>query len=131
VEGRRQARERALELLYEAESKQLATTELIADLPVPPNEYAATLATGVDDERAAIDELLRDCAQGWTLERMASVDRALLRVATYELLRQPDVPTAVVISEAVALAQQFSTEESGRFVNGVLSAVAKHARPDG
>jgi N utilization substance protein B len=125
MEGRREARERALELLYEAEIKNTSTAELISALPVPPGTYSVLLAEGVDEHRAEIDDLLRDYARGWSLERMPAVDRALLRLATYELLHQAEVPVGVVISEAVELASEFSTDDSGRFVNGVLSAIAK------
>jgi N utilization substance protein B len=131
VQGRREARERALELLYEAESKQEPCRDIIDALPVAPDPYAATLATGVDADKPAIDELVAAHARGWTLERMPAVDRAILRMATYELLHEPEVPVAVAISEAVELAQQFSTDESGRYVNGLLSAIAKQARPSG
>jgi N utilization substance protein B len=125
MEGRREARERALELLYEAEIKNTSTAELISALPVPPGTYSVLLAEGVDEHRVEIDDLLRDYARGWSLERMPAVDRALLRLATYELLHQAEVPVGVVISEAVELASEFSTDDSGRFVNGVLSAIAK------
>jgi N utilization substance protein B len=125
MEGRREARERALELLYEAEIKNTSTAELISALPVPPGTYSVLLAEGVDEHRAEIDKLLSDHARGWSLERMPAVDRALLRLATYELLHQAEVPVGVVISEAVELASEFSTDDSGRFVNGVLSAIAK------
>ena len=124
-EGRRAARERALELLYEAETKGLSTSDVIEQLPVAPDAYAIRLAAGVDGHRDEIDALLVRFAKGWTLERMPAVDRALLRLATYELLHEPDVPVGVVISEAVELASEFSTDDSGRFVNGVLSAIAK------
>jgi N utilization substance protein B len=130
LQGRREARERALELLYEAETKQTTCAAIVDALPVAPDPYATALATGVDDNRAAIDSMIREHAKGWTLERMPAVDRAVLRMATYELLHRPEVPVAVVISEAVELAQQFSTDESGRFVNGLLSTVAKQTRPD-
>lgn len=129
MQGRREARERALELLYEAEAKRTTCAAIVDDLPAAPDPYATTLANGVDGDRDTIDGLLRANSKGWTLERMPAVDRALLRLATFELLHQPDVPVAVAISEAVELAQQFSTDESGRFVNGVLSAVAKQTRP--
>jgi len=125
MEGRREARERALELLYEAEIKNTSAAELISALPVPPVAYSVLLTEGVDEHRAEIDKLLREYARGWSLERMPAVDRALLRLATYELLHQADVPVGVVISEAVELASEFSTDDSGRFVNGVLSAIAK------
>jgi transcription antitermination protein NusB len=125
VEGRRAARERALELLYEAEVKDTVVGEVIESLPVAPDAYAQVLAVGVDTHREAIDALVVRYAKGWALDRMPSIDRALLRLATYELVHQPDVPVAVVISEAVELAAQFSTDDSSRFVNGVLSAIAK------
>jgi len=125
MEGRREARERALELLYEAEIKDTSSVELISALPVAPDGYSVQLAEGVDEHRVEIDELLRDHARGWSLERMPAVDRALLRLATYELLHQQEVPVGVVISEADELASEFSTDDSGRFVNGVLSAIAK------
>jgi N utilization substance protein B len=125
MEGRREARERALELLYEAEAKGVAPTDLVRDLPLAPDEYAVRLVEGVDRQRAEIDERISAAAKGWTLERMPAVDRALLRLATYELLHEPSVPVGVVISEAVELASEFSTDDSSRFVNGVLSAIAK------
>jgi len=124
-ESRRAARERALELLYEAEAKDTTAGAIIDDLPVTPDQYACLLVVGVDDHRVEIDALLTQYAKGWALDRMPAVDRALLRVATFELLHHPEVPVAVVISEAVELASQFSTDDSSRFVNGVLSAIAK------
>jgi N utilization substance protein B len=124
MEGRRAARERALELLYEAEAKEIAAGDVIDGLPVAPDPYARLLATGVDEHRDEIDGLVSRYAKGWALDRMPAVDRALLRLATYELVHHPDVPVAVVISEAVELASQFSTDDSSRFVNGVLSAIA-------
>src|SRR3954447_4095100 len=121
MEGRREARGRALELLYEAEIKDTSTTELISALPVPPDVYCVVLTEGVDEHRAEIAGLLRDHARGWSLERMPAgerspaVERALWRVATYELRHQQKVPVGVVISEAVDLASEFSTDDSGRF----------------
>jgi N utilization substance protein B len=125
MEGRRAARERALELMYEAEAKNSTGAEIIDGLPVAPDEYACSLVTGVDDHRDEIDAVVAHYAKGWTLERMPAVDRALLRLGTYELLHRPEVPVGVVISEAVELASQFSTDDSSRFVNGVLGAIAK------
>jgi N utilization substance protein B len=125
VEGRREARERALELLYEAEAKDVPAGEVVGGLPVAPDDYTCRLVAGVDGHRAEIDAIITKYAKGWTLERMPAVDRALLRLATYELQHQPDVPVGVVISEAVDLAAQFSTEDSSRFVNGVLSAISR------
>ena len=127
--SRRSARERALGLLYEAEAKDQTPAGVVAALPLPPDPYAAELVEGVGSCGETIDELLRRFAKDWKLERMPSVDRALLRLAVYELLRRPDVPVAVVINEAVELAKRFSTEESGKFVNGMLSRIAKEVRP--
>lgn len=127
--GRRDARERALELLYEAQAKDSSVGDILAELPVEPHPYAVALATGVEANRTEIDDVIaRHVREGWTLDRMPIVDLTLLRLATEELARQPDVPVAVVISEAVALAKQFSTDDAGRFVNGVLGAVAAEVR---
>lgn len=125
---RRRSRERALEILYEAECKDLAFDELLADLPVAPEPYAARLVEGVERELGRIDDLLDRYATGWPVDRMPAVDRCLMRIACFELLCEPDVPTAVVIDEAVDLAKEYSTEGSGRYVNGVLSAVAGAVR---
>jgi transcription antitermination protein NusB len=126
---RTEARERALALLYEAESKGTTPRAVLAALPAPADELAVLLVEGVEDERAQLDALITEHARGWTLERMPVVDRNVLRVALYELLERPDVPTAVVIDEAVELAKRFSTDDSGRFVNGMLSAIAPKLRP--
>ena len=128
VGSRREARERALGLLYEAESKSLTPAEVIDGLPLPPEPFAAELILGVGDHLDEIDATIRAYAKGWTLERMPSLDRALLRIGVYELMCTPDVPTGAVISEAVELAKTFSTDDSGKFVNGMLSAVAADVR---
>jgi N utilization substance protein B len=126
---RREARERALSLLYEAESKRVDPSVVLADLPVSPDPFVIDLVRGVEARAAEIDHLVAAHAIGWSMDRMPVVDRALLRMATFELLARPDVPTGVVISEAVELATQYSTEESGRFVNGMLATIATIARP--
>lgn len=127
-DARSEARERALGLLYEAEAKGEPVREVLVALPVPADPLAVTLVEGVDDHRARIDELISAHARGWSLERMPVIDRTVMRVAVFELLGRPEVPTAVVIDEAVELAKRFSTDDSGRFVNGVLSAVARAVR---
>ncbi|MGH9187723.1 MAG: transcription antitermination factor NusB [Acidimicrobiales bacterium] len=114
--------------MYEAESKSQAPSDVIAALPVVPDPYAVALAEGVGEHQTALDTLVARFARGWTVDRMPAIDRAVLRMATYELAHRPDVPTAVAISEAVALAKQFSTEDSGRFVNGLLSRIAEELR---
>jgi N utilization substance protein B len=125
---RRRSRERALELLYEAESKGVDADALLAELQVRPEPYATELINGVVERRAAIDDLIVRHSKEWALDRMPVVDRQLLRLATFELLGRPDVPTAVVLDEAVELAKSYSTENSGRFVNGVLAAIAASVR---
>jgi len=131
VESRRAARERALELLYEAEAKDISAGELLDQQPIVPAELAVELVRGVDTHRDRIDELLsRLVAPNWSLGRLAAVDRSILRLASYELLRVPERSMALVINEAVVLARRFGTDDSPRFVNGVLSAVASEVRAE-
>ncbi len=129
VASRRQARERALGLLYEAETKGVTPAEVLACLPAPAVPFAADLVAGVGAHAEEVDGYLRRLARGWALERMPAIDRALLRIGVYELIHRPDVPTGAVLSEAVELAGRYSTEESGRFVNGLLAQVAREVRP--
>jgi len=130
VPTRRAARERALELAYECEQRGLSAAELLAELPVDPDEYARRLVEGIDDHRDEIDALIRKYAEHWALERMPVIDRALLRIGTYELGWIPETPTAVVITEAVELAKDYSTKDSGRFVNGLLARITEKIRPE-
>lgn len=132
VGSRREARERALTLLYEAEAKGTSGREVLAAQPIEVEPYAADLVRGVADHVGHLDSLLAQHARGWTVARMPVVDRTLLRMAAYELLHRADVPRNVVINEAVELAQRYSTDDSGRFLNGVLAAIAaEHERGDG
>ena len=126
--ARREARERALGLLYEAEVKDRPGDEVLDALPVEPQAYATTLVEGVSAHLDDIDEIIRSHSPNWPLERMPAIDRAILRMGIYELAHQPDVPEGVVLSEAVELAQEFSTDDSSRFVNGLLAAVAEELR---
>jgi N utilization substance protein B len=125
---RHESRERALSLLYEAETKGCPGTDLLDELPVPAEPFAAELVTGVDQHREEADELIRRFSRGWSLERMPVIDRTVLRMAIYELAHRPDVPAPVVIDEAVELAKEYSTDDSGRFVNGMLSTIATELR---
>jgi N utilization substance protein B len=127
--SRREARERALSLLYEADAKDISPAELLAEIPVEPPPYVTSLVAGVGEHRDQIDQLIDRFAIDWTIDRMPVIDRTVVRMATFELLCRPDVPTGVVISEAVELAKRYSTEESGRFVNGVLASIATETRP--
>jgi N utilization substance protein B len=121
---RREARERALSLLYEAELKDLSPADVLAELPVDPDPFAVELVRGVAEHRPQIDEVIARFAIDWALDRMPVVDRNLLRVGVLELLYRPETPVGAVISEAVELAKRYSTEDSGRFVNGVLAGIA-------
>jgi N utilization substance protein B len=127
---RRQARERALSLLYEAESKDVAPDAVLAALPVEATPFAVDIVTGVGEHLAELDKWIVEYARDWTIERMPALDRALLRMGIFELLHRPDVPTGAVISEAVELAQRYSTDESSRFVNGMLARIAEAVRGD-
>ena len=128
VGSRREARERALALLYEAEAKGEDGATVVDAQPITVEEFAADLVIGVSDHRAELDGLISRFSKGWVIERMPAVDRNLLRMACYELAHRPDVPPNVVINEAVELAKRYSTDDSGRFVNGVLAAVAAEVR---
>jgi N utilization substance protein B len=129
IGSRREARERAFGLLYEAETKDVDPSALVAELPVRPEDFTVELVEGVEAHRAELDDTIRRFSRDWKLERMPALDRAVLRLAIFELQFRPEIPTGAVITEAVELAKRFSTEESGRFVNGMLSAVAGEARP--
>jgi N utilization substance protein B len=128
VGTRREARERALSLLYEADAKGASPAAVLDDQVLAPEAFAADVVQGVEEFQAEVDELIRRFAKGWTLERMPVIDRTLLRMAIYELGHRPDVPTGAVISEAVELAKRYSTDDSGKFVNGMLSRIAKELR---
>jgi transcription antitermination protein NusB len=126
--SRREARERALSYCYELEVRGGGAAALIDDLPVAPDPYVDTLVRGVAEHRDELDAILRKYSEHWALERMPLVDRAVLRIGCYELAWQPQLPTGVVISEAVELAKQYSTKDSGRFVNGMLGRIAEDLR---
>jgi N utilization substance protein B len=127
---RHQQRERALALLYEAELKEQDPSEVLAALPVAPDPYVRTLLDAATTTRAEAERRIAAASVGWPLERMAVIDRLVLRLATAELLDPGGPPVAVVIDEAVELAKEYSTGESGAFVNGILSTIAREVRPD-
>jgi len=123
---RREAREAALVFLYEAEARGVDPREVLEAQIVAPLNYTVTLLTGIGEHGAEADALITQFARDWRLERMPSIDRCLLRIAVYELGHRRDVPTAVVLAEAVDLASRYSTQDSSRFVNGILSRIAEH-----
>ncbi|MBY8879896.1 transcription antitermination factor NusB [Actinacidiphila acidipaludis] len=127
--ARNKARKRAFQILFEAEQRGAAPTTVMADWirlartddrQPPVTEYTRRLVEGYAEHAARIDELLAGYAVGWTLDRMPVVDRNVLRLGTYELLWEDEVPDPVVLDEAVQLAKEFSTDESPSFVNGLL-----------
>lgn len=128
---RSDARERALYLLYEAHSKGIAPGATIDLQVIEPDELTQELVNGVDQHLVRLDELIAAKAKGWTLKRMPVLDLSVMRLAVFELTERPHVPTAVILNEAVELAKRFSTDDSGRFVNGVLAAVAAEVRSAG
>jgi N utilization substance protein B len=129
VAARSKARKRALDVLFEADQRSNDPTVTLddwvrrADPPVPA--YSSQLVAGVAANVHRIDSVLASYAEDWSLDRMPPVDRTILRLALYELLWCDEVPTAVAIDEAVELAKSLSTDESPKFVNGVLSRVVR------
>lgn len=127
--ARSKARKRAVDVLYEADLREIDPVTLVSErvgsTDVPPvNDYTVTLVEGVMANRERIDQLLTEHSEGWTLNRMPPVDRAVLRLGLFELLWCDDVPDPVAIDEAVELVKALSTDDSPRFVNGVLGRIA-------
>lgn len=134
MSARRKARRRALDILFSADVAEVDLTQALlvageqaAREPQRASswEYARQIVAGVRDHGEEIDQLLSATSTTWPLERMPSVDRALLRLAAWEILHNPEVPPAVAISEAVTMAGELSTEASGGFVHGILAAIAE------
>lgn len=127
--GRTLARSQALQLLFQAEAADRTVREVLAGPYAlsqwPLDEYGEELALGADDMRHQLDAVISRASTNWSIERMPSVDRNLLRLALYEMLEQDEVAIAVTIDESVELAKAFGTDESSRFVNGLLGRVAK------
>ncbi len=126
--GRREARRQALDVLYQADITDAVPVDVLsswegAGRTISP--FARELVEGVERFQPEVDLLLEEHAEGWTVARMAAVDRTILRLAVFELLHSPDVPASVAISEAVEAAADLSADESKRFVNGVLGKIAR------
>lgn len=124
MSARGKARNRALDVLFEAEQRAVSAFDVLKSRREQTdqivNPYTLEIVEGVVSHQSAIDEFLETYSQGWTLERMPSVDRIILRIGTWELLYNDDVPDGVAVSEAVALAKTLSTDESPSFINGLL-----------
>src|SRR2546423_9159875 len=133
MRARTKARKRALDILFESEARDEDPLTVLAhrrvtDEAPPVSDYAAKLVEGVTANRERIDQVLAEHAEGWTVPRMPAVDRALLRIGTYELLWVDEIDDPVAITEAVELARALSTDDSPRFLNGVLGRIARIAQ---
>jgi transcription antitermination protein NusB len=132
VSARSKARKRALDVLYETDLRDtdpLATVgERVARADPPVPEYAVELVEGVTSHRVRIDEIIASYAEGWTMDRMPPIDRNVLRIGVYEMLWRDDIPDVVAIDEAIELAKSLSTDDSPRFINGVLARILR-SRP--
>jgi N utilization substance protein B len=131
--ARRKARKRALDVLYEAELRSVPVPGVLIEyldrLPVPKPgylPYTVALVDGVVAHLERIDELIESYAEGWALDRMPVIDRNLARIAVYELIFRDDIDDPVAITEAVELAKALSTDDSPRFLNGVLGRIAEY-----
>lgn len=136
MSARRKARKRALDIVFGADINEQPLGEALAEAEArsigePERssswEYARAIVEGLIEHGEDVDRHLRETSQSWPLERMPAVDRAVLRVATWELLYNPEIPSAVAIAEAVNLVNELSTEASSGFVHGILAAIAQNA----
>ena len=124
MKSRTRARQRAVEAMFEAEQRGVSVAEILQRNP-DANDYVTELAELAELHRARIDEVLDTYAAEWNTDRMPAVDRAILRCAVAELLWKPEIDTPVAISEAVELAEMLSTDDSGKFINGILSTIGQ------
>lgn len=134
MSARTKARKRALDLLYGADLRSGSISDAVATEAVRAEsepsrsaswEYARTICVGVEEHQVEIDEYIETYAQGWTINRMPALDRAIVRIGIWELAFNPEVPEGVAISEAVDAARTYSTEDSAGFVNGLLGRIAQ------
>ena len=133
MSSRRDARRAAIDVMFQADvtgTDPVAALDEWERLRGPVADFTRALVEGTAGRLLEIDRLLEARAQDWRVDRMPALDRTILRVATFELIGRPDVPLAAVIDEAVEAANQLSTQDSGRFVNGVLGAIARNL-PEG
>lgn len=132
MSARSKARKQSLDLLYESDIRGTTSIDLLELRDVleegpdarPIREYTKTLISGVDTHKRKIDELITTYAKGWDMDRLPTVDRNILRIGIFEILWQEDVPDAVAIDEALALAKEISTDESSGYIHGVLGRIS-------
>jgi len=127
MSARGKARKRALEVLFESDLRKKVAVELLADRPVDDlsqGEYAKELVGGVDSHREKIDDIINTYSEGWDMDRMPGIDRNILRIAIFEILWNSEVDDNVAISQAVEMANELSTVDSGKYINGVLGRVS-------
>uniref|UniRef100_UPI00404B4954 transcription antitermination factor NusB n=1 Tax=Candidatus Planktophila sp. TaxID=2175601 RepID=UPI00404B4954 len=132
MSARSKARKQSLDLLYESDIRGTSSTDLLSLRDViddgpdarPIREYTKVLVNGVNEHIRKIDELISTYAQGWDMDRLPAVDRNVLRIGIYEILWQEDVPHAVAIDEALAMAKELSTDESSVYIHGVLGRIS-------
>ena len=138
MSARIKARKRALDAVFAADIRKISPLLLLDDVAVLAADrqnqdeifgYARAIVQGIVDHHDEIDDLLETYSQGWSLERMPHLDRAILRVAVWEILFNPEVPDGVAVNEAVELAKELSTDDSGAFVNGLLSRISSTNKP--
>lgn len=120
---RTKARQRAVEALYEADIRNVDALEIVSRNP-ETNAYSAELVELVQKNAGRVDDSIATNAVGWQVDRLSAIDRAILRAATAELLFAPDIDTAIIISQAVEIAGVLGSDESGKFINGVLGNIA-------
>lgn len=126
MSARRKARKRALDFLYEADIRSARAIELVGtreESELSERDYVMELLVGVETNKAKIDELITTYAQGWDMDRMPAIDRNILRIALFEILFKGDLDDQIAASEAVEIATELSTDDSAKYINGVLGRI--------
>ena len=126
MSARRKARKRALDFLYEADIRNASALDLLIARPadeLSQGDYVRELLVGVGEHKAKIDELITTYAQGWDMDRMPAIDRNILRIALFEILWSTEIVDDVAVSEAVEIATELSTDDSAKYINGVLGRI--------
>ena len=126
MSARRKARKRALDFLYEADIRKASAIELVGTREaseLSERDYVMELLVGVEANKAKIDELITTYAQGWDMDRMPAIDRNILRIALFEILFKGELDDQIAASEAVEIATELSTDDSAKYINGVLGRI--------